>query len=78
MENISASNLFANRAALARLAGVTKQAVSGWRRIPADRVLAVSRATKWQVTPHAMRPDIYPNPTDGLPPEVASQHQEAA
>ncbi|ENE14571.1 hypothetical protein ECP03047993_1333 [Escherichia coli P0304799.3] len=22
---------------------------------------------KWEVTPHEIRPDIYPNPTDGLP-----------
>ncbi|MBL2607392.1 Cro/Cl family transcriptional regulator, partial [Klebsiella pneumoniae] len=21
----------------------------------------------WQVTPHELRPDLYPNPTDGLP-----------
>lgn len=57
---------------------MTKQAAGGWKRIPADRVLAVARATHWQVTPHALRPDIYPNPTDGLPPEVVEQQQEAA
>ena len=78
MENITASSIFGNRASLARMAGVSKQAACGWKRIPADRVLAVSRATDWQVTPHQLRPDIYPNPTDGLPPEVVSQQQEAA
>jgi DNA-binding transcriptional regulator YdaS (Cro superfamily) len=46
--------------------------------LPADRVLSVSRATAWQVTPHQLRPDIYPNPTDGLPPDVAAQQKAAA
>ncbi|MDO9227148.1 MAG: YdaS family helix-turn-helix protein [Pseudomonadota bacterium] len=78
MENISASTIFNNRAALARMAGVTKQAAGNWDRIPAARVLSVSRATGWQVTPHALRPDIYPNPTDALPPEVVAQQQEIA
>lgn len=56
----------------AKAVGVDQPVVSHWirRGIPADRVLSVSRATGWQVTPHALRPDIYPNPTDGLPPEV--------
>lgn len=67
---------------LAAALGVTPPSVHQWydgtRPLPADRVLAVSRATDWAVTPHQLRPDIYPNPTDGLPPEVASQQQEAA
>jgi len=46
---------------------------TGKRRIPADKVLAVARATGWKVTPNALRPDIYPNPTDGLPPEVVQR-----
>lgn len=55
---------------LARAVGVTKQAISKWvrqRSIPVERVISVSRATGWQVTPHQLRPDIYPNATDGLP-----------
>lgn len=30
------------------------------------RVIAVSRAVDFQVTPHQLRPDIYPNELDGL------------
>jgi len=62
----------------AKLIAVAQPVVSHWRQrgIPADRVLSVARATGWKVTPHQLRPDIYPNPTDGLPPEV--QQQEAA
>ncbi|HGL4396023.1 TPA: transcriptional regulator [Enterobacter hormaechei] len=53
--------------ALGALIGVSKMAVSLWRRkgIPAERVLSIYGVTG--VTPHELRPDIYPNPTDGLP-----------
>jgi DNA-binding transcriptional regulator YdaS (Cro superfamily) len=66
--------------ALAKRIGVPAVLVHQWahnkRQIPADRVLSVSRATEWRVTPHQLRPDIYPNPTDGLPP--VTEQQEAA
>ncbi|OAE43149.1 Rha family transcriptional regulator [Enterobacter cloacae] len=53
--------------ALGTLIGVSKMAVSLWRRkgIPAERVLLIYGVTG--VTPHELRPDLYPNPTDGLP-----------
>ena len=44
-------------AALAKEISVTSQAVSQWRRVPADRVLAVERATG--VPRQRLRPDIY-------------------
>lgn len=58
-----------NQATVARIAGVSPQAVSKWRgRVPdAAAVLKLAAATGWKVTPHDLRPDIYPNPTDGLP-----------
>lgn len=37
---------------------------------PPEYVLAISAATGWQITPHDLRPDIYPHPTDGLPIEM--------
>ncbi|MGL3103526.1 transcriptional regulator [Enterobacter asburiae] len=54
---------------LGALIGVSKMAVSLWRRkgIPAERVLPIYGVTG--VTPHELRPDLYPNPTDGLPKE---------
>lgn len=49
------------QAALARQVGVTQQAVWNWihrdRRIPAERVPAVARATS--LPRHFLRPDIY-------------------
>lgn len=40
---------------------------------PAEYVIPICAALDWQVTPHQLRTDIYPNPTDGLP-----SRQEAA
>ena len=52
--------------ALARALGVSQPAVSTWRRIPAERVLAVEAATG--VSRTALRPDLYPasDPRDGV------------
>ncbi|HIF5901742.1 TPA: transcriptional regulator [Raoultella ornithinolytica] len=49
------------------------QTVNGWfkNKIPGELVLKVSKAVEWQVTPHELRPDLYPNPTDGMPNEEA-------
>lgn len=43
--------------------GVTYQAIRDWanKRVPAERVFDVYRATKGRVTPTDMRPDIYPS-----------------
>ncbi|MDP3322661.1 MAG: YdaS family helix-turn-helix protein [Hydrogenophaga sp.] len=35
--------------------------------IPSAHVIGACSATDWQVTPHQLRPDIYPHPHDGLP-----------
>lgn len=37
---------------------------------PAETVLSLSEAVNWQVTPHDLRPDLYPHPQDGLPPHM--------
>lgn len=64
--------------ALAARVGVTQgmvfQWLSGRKRVAAEKVIAVSAASGWQVTPHELRPDIYPNKLDGMP----ADHQEAA
>ncbi|WP_035942207.1 transcriptional regulator [Kosakonia radicincitans] len=64
----------ANR--LATAIGVSGMAISQWKKnngvVPASRVLKVFSVTG--VTPHELRPDLYPNPTDGIPqlPETAA------
>ena len=55
---------------LATLLGIKPMSVSRWKTrykgvVPADRVLQIFQAPG--VTPPEPRPDLYPNPTDGLP-----------
>lgn len=48
---------------LAEALGITVQAVSQWKHVPVERVLAVSALTG--LPPHELRPDIYPQPGEG-------------
>ncbi|MBL5899771.1 helix-turn-helix domain-containing protein [Lelliottia amnigena] len=59
--------------AIAQHLGTTSQAVSLWlnHEVPAHRVLPICKLLDWKITPHEMRSDIYPNPTDGLPQQEA-------
>lgn len=51
------------RIKVARALGITHGAVSQWRRVPADRVIAVEGLTG--VSREQLRPDLYPpTPTD--------------
>lgn len=57
---------------VAAICGLSVQAVYKWEkseRIPSEYVLTIAAATHYQVTPHELRPDIYPHPLDGLPRE---------
>lgn len=53
--------------------GKSRGAVSQWDTVPDAEVLNVSSLTGWRVTPHTIRPDLYPNPTDALPADIADQ-----
>lgn len=48
-------------AALAELLGITKQAVSAWTRVPADRAQDVESATG--VPRYVLRPDLWDAPS---------------
>ena len=51
--------------ALARALGLSQAHVWNWLRagrVPAERVLPIYRATGGAVSPHELRPDIYPDP----------------
>ena len=55
--------------ALAEKLGVSAMSISYWQHrsagmVPAERVIRVFEVTG--VTPHELRPDLYPNPTDGM------------
>lgn len=43
---------------LAKTLGITPQAISQWKRVPGERVIAVERATG--VRREVLRPDLYP------------------
>ncbi|HHB7561651.1 TPA: transcriptional regulator [Klebsiella pneumoniae] len=55
---------------LAEKLDVSLMTVSHWKKrhggvVPQKRVFPIFNATG--VTPHELRPDLYPNPNDGLP-----------
>ena len=73
MSTMKVLHYFPTNAAAAIALGVSREAVRKWERdgVPAERVLQIAEATEWNVTPHMLRSDIYPNPTDALPKKAA-------
>ncbi|WP_176158793.1 YdaS family helix-turn-helix protein [Burkholderia multivorans] len=60
-------------AAVARAFGISPVSVGEWvkkGKLPADRVIPVSRLTDWEYTPHMLDSKLYPNELDGLPPAI--------
>lgn len=59
-------NRLATQGEIAAAVGVTQGYVSHWckgrSQIPAEKVLQLYWATDGNVSPHEMRPDIYPDP----------------
>ena len=54
----------------AKRLSVSQNMISKWargERVSAEKVRLVCEAYDWQVTPHELRPDLYPHPQDGLP-----------
>lgn len=49
--------------------GLSQPAITFWGKhgVPPKHVLPVCAWTGWLCTPHELRPDLYPNPTDALP-----------
>lgn len=62
----SARKIAGGNAGIARaIGGITPQAVSQWRRVPAERVIDVERISG--VSRHELRPDIYPIESNSEP-----------
>lgn len=66
--------ILGGQTALARAVGVKQAHVWKWLNrkdgeAPPAMVIPICEATEWQITPHQLRPDIYPHPDDGLPKE---------
>ena len=64
-------------AELARRCGVSHQVVQRWRKsgyVPAERVIAVEKATESRVTRYDLRPDVYPREWETGPnPQTSAQ-----
>jgi len=57
---------------------LTQSTVGAWVsryecRVGDKYVLVVAQAAEWVITPHKLRPDLYPHEDDGLPPELRKQ-----
>lgn len=61
-----------SQAAVAAVVGARQQSVGYWLKegLPGEHVLRISADIGYAVTPHQLRPDLYPHPEDGLPPEL--------
>ena len=50
---------------------LTNSHINNWlyrdNKTPSEWVLPLCETVDWQVTPHELRPDLYPHPEDGLP-----------
>lgn len=71
-----AVKIVGGQSALARQLGISQKAVNQMlkrRKVAAERVIQIARAAEYQVTPHQLRADLYPYPTDALPPIARSQ-----
>lgn len=58
------------QATIAHALGVTRAAVTKWKRVPAERVLAVEAITG--ISRYDLRPDIYPPPYEAVEQRLAA------
>ncbi|EFN2531274.1 TPA: helix-turn-helix domain-containing protein [Escherichia coli] len=69
-----AVRVIGNVSAVSRLFGFrSSQSVANWiarNKVPSSRVIKLCELGKWRVTPHELRPDLYPDPVHGIPAEV--------
>ena len=60
--------------AVAKQLGINPVSVYEWigaNRLPPKRVISVASLTGWKYTPNMLDAQLYPNPNDGLPSELA-------
>lgn len=63
---------------LAAAIGVTYQSVQKYLKtqVPAEQVIPICEFAEYKFTPHDLRPDLYPNPSDGLPQHIRAAECE--
>lgn len=68
---LQAIDICGGQVALGKSIGKTQATISSWinrknRKISPEFVIAIAKATDFKITPHQLRPDIYPHPHDGM------------
>lgn len=74
------TRFFGSQTALGNVVGVRYQNVQQWDaadRVPSEHVIPICKASGYVFTPHQLRPDLYPNPGDALPPGVCVPDSQA-
>lgn len=68
-----------SQGAVAAIVGARQQSVGYWLKegLPSEHVIKIAAAVDFQVTPHELRPDLYPHPDDGLPADMRDQARAA-
>lgn len=70
MKELAGEGEHMNKYTLARKLGLTRQAVSNWKRVPVEKVIQISRAL--DLDPCDLRPDIYPDDLLTISPRLRS------
>jgi hypothetical protein len=71
-----AISVMGSRRALGRKIGISHQAIDGWRRVPAERVLEVERATG--ISRKVLRPDLFDGPSPPKDQQIQLRISDAA
>lgn len=58
--------------------GMISHVVCGRASVAPENVLKIAAATGYEVRPHDMLPNVYPFPSDGVPPSASDGHRAAA
>ena len=53
--------------------GYLVQVSCGFRKASAELAIRIAKQSEYKITPHQIRPDIYPNPNDAMPTTVEAQ-----
>lgn len=67
-----------SQSAVAAIVGAKQQVVGYWLKngVPGEHVIPILADIEFRVTPHDLRPDLYPHPEDGLPAELRARAAE--
>jgi DNA-binding transcriptional regulator YdaS (Cro superfamily) len=73
----NAIEILGSQTEAAKILGIKQAAVWKWLQksppmVSEGKALPLAKATGYRITPHQLRPDMYPHPADGLPEDMRS------